>query len=273
MISTLLSQEHLQAGTRLPPTAQHLPSSLGCPSQNMDLHCAIQTPLQCPRGLLCSHTAPTSRCSSGVSLPGRNREVGACPRSRETLPKTDALRASTRSGNAATAGTEASPPPGTAWDVPAELREGAEPRAKNTDCDGVTRSHVEPSSSSSWADFGGLRAAGGGSSIPAGPFAASGHKPEIRAGLLSICIPDLLCVAGSRNLAQGAWGVGTAEPPNPLLCVKTPVQPKVEARGGRGSICSLPSTQGMCENRELEARDADFRQNLFSRPEIPGFIH
>lgn len=163
MIFPLVSQGHLQPGTRLPPAAQHLPAPLGCPSQNMD-------PPPVPLIPLSSDSAATNLPLKLSSFSPREKQRGwSLPQipgdTSPSTPKTAALRASTCSGNAATASTEASPPPGTAWEVPAGLREGAEPPAPSgahvcqkyrvaplswNNHDGVTRSHVEPSSSSSW---------------------------------------------------------------------------------------------------------------------------
>lgn len=65
--------------------------------------------------------------------------------------------------------------------------------------------------------------------------------------------------------------MGTAEHPNSLFCVKTSVQPKREGRKRRGRICSHPSTRGMCENRDLGARDADFQAESLLQARNPQF--
>lgn len=132
-------------GVKLPSTAQQLPSFLGCPSQNMENPLVPSRPLCSAPGDSSAATQDKSRGAALVflSLGGSERLEPAPDPGRHfpSTPKTDALRASTCSANAATASTEASPPPGTAWDVPAELREGAEPWhpagptcAKNTQC-------------------------------------------------------------------------------------------------------------------------------------------
>lgn len=110
---------------------------------------------------------PLSSAPGGCSAATQNKPRSAALRHREAAPdpgrhfplhsQNRRPPCQHRSGNAA---TEASPPPGTAWDVP-ELREGAEPRAargahvcqKYRVASVSWNSRVEPSSSSSRASW------------------------------------------------------------------------------------------------------------------------
>lgn len=162
-----------QAGTRLPPTAQHLSASLGCPSQNSD-------PPSAPGG-----SSAATRTNLRVQLlrfspwekqrlepapdPGRHFPLHSQNRHLPSFPPSS-LRASTRSGNQRGHRGVAAPAlcPGCACRAPGGASPGHPTGAKNTQWllrDGVTqpRGAAAPPGprGSVPAGFGGLGAARG----------------------------------------------------------------------------------------------------------------
>lgn len=151
--------------------SSHCPAPSSIPGMSIPKHeppLCLQTPLQCPRD---PQDQPPGAALVFLPLGGAGR-LEPAPDPGRHFPK------QTPSVPAFAQGTRPPPAPRRhrPQAQPGMCRQSSVPKIPSVappswnNCDGVTRSHVEPSSSSSWAEFGGLRAAWGAPASPQTPL-------------------------------------------------------------------------------------------------------